>query len=72
MPPTLNYDVYDDDVDRWAIIPRDQRLDTALARIASRRVAWAVAAAWRKHMQLPESHALPAWLQTLLEAQAPD
>lgn len=73
MPPTLDYYVYDRDVERY----EDEIGDLIgnlpqLARVASRRVAWKVAAAWRTHMELPASHALPDWLQAVLEAEAPD
>ena len=76
MPNTLDYAIYADDVRRWEEAGfTDYGADFAypqLARIASRRVAWAVAVAWRQHMEVYVGHALPTWLQSVLEAQAPD
>lgn len=77
MPPTLDYTVYFADICRWGSVlnldgtcPSEAHVE--LARVAARRVAWAVATAWRKHMEVEASHALPAWLQAVLEAEAPD
>ena len=66
------YDVYRRDVVDASRFPIVGRVDVDAARAGARRVAWAVAGWYRNHAQLGLEHDLPASLQRVLEAEAPD